>query len=78
MVIEVRLFAALRRFMASDPSGIVSVDVADGLQVENILNVLGIDVAEVKTIMINADIAQLDSVLKDGDRLELFPSEGSQ
>ena len=53
MVIEVRFFAALRRYTPADPSGIISVDVHDHLTVEELLHQMEVDPAHVKSILLN-------------------------
>lgn len=77
MVIEVRFFAALRRYTPADPSGIISVDVPDNLSVEELLHQMEVNPAHVKNVLRNGKESSLDSHLADGDRLELFPTNGS-
>ena len=77
MVIEVRFFAALRRYTPTDPSGIVSVDVADGLSIEEVLRQMEVNPALVHSILLNGKESSLSVQLSDGDRLGLFPKNGS-
>ena len=77
MVIEVRFFAALRRYTPADPSGIVSVDVADGLSVEELFHQMEIEPAHVQNILLNGKESSLTTQLFDGDTLGLFPPNGS-
>lgn len=77
MVIEVRFFAALRRYTPTEPSGIVSVDVSDGLSVEELLHQMEVDPAHVENILINGKESNLSEIVIDGDRLGLFPPNGS-
>lgn len=74
MVIEVRFFAALRKYTPDEPSGIVSVDVVDGLVVSDLLHELDVDPAEVVGISLNGRTVSHDAILADGDRLGLFPA----
>lgn len=76
MVIEVRFFAALRRYTPADPSGIISVDVADGLSVEELLDQMEVDSSHVHNILLNGKESRLTALLSDGDRLGLFPANG--
>ena len=76
MVIEVRFFASLRRYTPSDPSGIVSVDVTDGLSVEELLNQMEVDPGHVGNILLNGKEVTMATHLSDGDRLGLFPETG--
>lgn len=73
MVIEVRFFASLRRFTPNEPSGIISVDIEDGLVVEELLHQMEVDPAPIHSILINGKEGTLTTQLDDGDRLELFP-----
>lgn len=76
MVIEVRFFAALRKYIPSEPNGILSVDLLDGLTVSDLLKALEVEVAEVKGISVNGTTVQQDALLSDGDRVGLFPEAG--
>ena len=78
MVIEVRFFAALRRYTPADPSGIISVDVPDNLSVEELLRQMEVNPDDVKIILRNGKESQLGDHLADGDRLGLFPANGGQ
>ena len=73
MVIEVRFFASLRRYTPNDPSGIVSVDVADDLTVEELLQQMEVDPTPINSIIINGKEGTLSTHLVDGDQLGLFP-----
>ena len=76
MVLEVRFFASLRRYTPADPSGIVSVDVADGLTVEELLHQMEVEPAHVDSILLNGKDGALATQLVDGDVLGLFPKNG--
>ncbi len=78
MVIEVRFFAALRRYTPADPSGIISVDVPDSLSIEELLRQMEVNPDDVKIILRNGKESQLGDHLADGDRLGLFPANGGQ
>lgn len=77
MVIEVRFFASLRRYTPADPSGIISVDVPDALSVEDLLHQLEVNPDHVKNILRNGKESRLVDHLADGDRLDLFPANGT-
>lgn len=77
MVIEVRFFAALRRYTPADPSGIISVDVPDDLSVEELLHQMEVNPAHVKSILRNGKESSLSDHLADGDSLGLFPANGN-
>ena len=77
MVIEVRFFAALRRYTPTDPSGIISVDVPDNLSVEELLLQMEVNPGDVKNVLRNGKESHMGDHLADGDRLDLFPANGS-
>jgi molybdopterin converting factor small subunit len=76
MVIEVRFFAALRKYIPSEPNGILSVDLLDGFTVSDLLKALEVEADEVKGISVNGTTVQQDALLSDGDRVGLFPEAG--
>ena len=76
MVIEVRFFASLRRYVPTEPSGIISVDTADDMTVEELLHQLEVDPSQVAGILINGREGRLSTPLLDGDRLGLYPLGG--
>ncbi len=77
MKIEVNLYATLKRYMKNETGGKSSaIDVEDGTCVKDIIQKLKIPVDSVKLIFINGVHAKRDTILKDGDRLGLFPPVG--
>jgi molybdopterin converting factor small subunit len=76
MLIEVRLYATLRRYRPSNPNGVFAADVADGISVAKLINKLEIDPAEIHMIMVNGIGSEMDCILADGDRVGLFPAVG--
>ena len=77
MKIEVNLYATLSRYMKSKTGSKSSViDVKDGTCVKDIIQNLKIPADSVKLIFINGVHAKVDTILKDGDRLGLFPPVG--
>ncbi len=77
MSIEIKLFASLARY-ASHP--LISADGRMGLPspvpVGQIADALNIPRQEIKLIFLNGIHAQMDTKVKDGDRLGLFPAIG--
>jgi molybdopterin synthase sulfur carrier subunit len=71
--IEIKLFATLQKFtpQASDAHMLEA-----GTSVGTLVRQLGIPEIKAKLIFINGIKATLDSVLKDGDRLGIFPPVG--
>ncbi len=77
MKIEVNLYATLKRYMKNQTGGKSSaIDVEDGTCVKDMIQKLKIPADSVKLIFINGVHAKRDTILKDGDRLGLFPPVG--
>ena len=77
MKIEVNLYATLKKYMKNgtgDKSSVI--DVEDGTCVKDVIQKLKIPADSVKLIFINGVHAKVDTILKDGDRLGLFPPVG--
>lgn len=72
MQIEIKCFATLSDFT---PEGNV-LAVGDGTTIQQVIDLLGITVEDVKIMFINGKHKSLESVLKEGDRLGLFPAVG--
>ena len=72
MRLNVKLFASLRdgRFDERD------LEFAEGSRVRDVVKTSGIPEGEVAVIFINARHAELETVLRDGDRLSIFPPVG--
>jgi len=71
--IDLKLFATLQKFTPPDSNVHV---VKAGTRVRTLVRQLGIPEAKAKLIFINGIKVSLDSVLKDGDRLGIFPPVG--
>jgi len=71
--IELKLFATLQKFAPQASSAQV---VEAGTRVRTLVQELGIPEKKAKLIFINSRKVTLDSVLKDGDRLGIFPPVG--
>ena len=76
MVIEVRLYATLRQYFPSSSTGVVAVDVQEGITLSELISALEIDKNEVKMMMVNGTAAEGALKLTDGDRVGLFPPVG--
>ena len=72
MQIEVKCFATLSDF--TPEGGVMNIE--DGSTIKNVMDILGMQEADVKIMFINGKHEALDSVLKEGDRLGLFPAVG--
>ncbi|TWH48682.1 MoaD/ThiS family protein [Sporomusa sp. KB1] len=76
MILEVRLYATLRRYAPSSPNGVIMVDIPDGMTVLDLVKKIEIDPTEIHLIMINGIGCELEKLLTNGDRVALFPPVG--
>ena len=77
MRIEVNLYATLKKYMQNETGGKPSViALEDGICVKDVIQKLKVPADSVKLIFINGVHAKRDTILKDGDRLGLFPPVG--
>ncbi len=75
MKIELKLFASLERYMPEGSSRHAprKLDVEEGTTIQALLEELRVPIPSVKTIFLNSVHAQGDEILKDGDRIGVFP-----
>ncbi len=74
MTIELRLYASLTRYLPAAREGnscVLQID--PGTTIENLLQKLEIPPENPRVIFLNGVHAKGDEVLKDGDRLGVFP-----
>lgn len=77
MLLEVRAFAGLHRYIAGPAAGeSFSLEVRDGCNGYELLQVLNVPLKEVFTFMVNGRRRDLAQSLADGDRIGIFPSIG--
>lgn len=77
MAIDLMLSSALRRYVQDyDPLSGLQLEAEPGLTALGLINSLGIPPGEVKIIMLNGVAAAQESLIKDGDRVGLFPAVG--
>ena len=74
MEIELKLYASLARHM---PDGMGAkpciVEISEGTRIRELLTHLDVPVNAVKLIFLNGIHAGADEILKEGDRLGVFP-----
>ena len=73
--VELKLFGSLRRFLKDgqiDEKGLIQIN--DGSTIEDIIKNLNIDRDETKIILVNGRPCELDSILRDDDRVVIFPA----
>jgi len=73
MGIEIKCFATLVKFV---PENGDDYPIKPGSTVRTIVEELGIPVDDVTLIFINSCRSELDSPIKDGDRVGMFPPVG--
>ena len=77
MVVEVRLYATLRLHAPPEsPAGVFTAMLPEGSDLAALLAVLAIDPAKVHLRMVNGVSAEMGTVLKENDRVGLFPPIG--
>lgn len=72
-LIGIKLFASLQAFSPAEAS---SFPISAGHTVEDVLEALQVPLEAVKLIFVNGVKADLDTVLKNGDRVGVFPAVG--
>ena len=72
--IEVRVYATLQKYVpGQDLKTGNRIKIEENTSIESLLNRLGIPVEETKIIIVNGVHAELDFIIKDGDRVAIFP-----
>jgi len=71
-MLEVRCFATLSKHTPLDGK----LEFFSGMTVRDLLRKLNIDEKDVKVVFVNGSYALLETKLKDGDRIGLFPAVG--
>lgn len=73
MSIEIKLFATLAKFL---PENGDNYPIEDGETIQSLITKLGIPDGEVTLMFINSVRSNLESEIKDKDRVGLFPPVG--
>ena len=73
MNIEIKLFVTLSRYLPENPE---SYPVEPGTTVTDLINDLNVPHDDVKLVFVNGRKEGLDYLVKDGDRVGLFPPVG--
>ncbi len=74
MRISLSLYASLASHLPEKCTGnSCTMDLADGMPIKELLNHLDIAVDEPKVMFLNGVHAKLDDVIKNGDRVAIFP-----
>ena len=73
--VEVLLYGSLRRETRVRTDGPVFLELQGPMPVRGALVTMGIPYRHVQLVMVNHQAASVDSVVRPGDRLALFPRE---
>ena len=73
MKIELRLYASLSVYMPETNSATGLVDIDQGTRIRELLEQLKVPADSVKIIFLNGVHAKGDEILKEGDRIGVFP-----
>ncbi len=77
MRVTVKLFATLTRYKKDGKAGKpFEVDLPEDAVLQDLLNLLHIPTEETKVLFVNNIIQELDTRLKDGDVIGMFPPVG--
>jgi len=77
MKIELRLYASLAAYMPGNTAGNpLTVEVSEGTTIRGLLQQLEVPREDIKVVFLNGIHATDEDVLKEGDRVGLFPSVG--
>ena len=77
MPVQIKISATLRDFISDyDPVQGLSLPLESGDTPGTMIEKLGVPLAKVKVIMVNGKHAQLETPLREGDRLGIFPPVG--
>ena len=71
--IQIKLFASLQRH---SPSEADQIPISSDQTVEDLLTSLGVPLSEVKLVFVNGVKGEMNAILKDGDRVGVFPPVG--
>ena len=71
-MIKVKLFATLRNNLGKE----LDFEYREGLKIQDVIDEIGVDSAKVSITLINGVHQTRDTLLKDNDKLYLFPPVG--
>ena len=75
MKIEVRLYASLAVFLPEKTGGnSLTMEVNDGSTIRDLLQQMNVPKKQIKVIFLNGIHAKEGDILKDGDRVGIFPA----
>ena len=77
MAIQLKLSSTLRRYLPDyDPFGDYMIDYIKGESINGLIDRLGLTGQAIKIYMLNGRSVRPEALIKDGDRVSLFPTVG--
>ena len=73
MKIELRLYASLSVYMPGTDKGSLIVDIGQGIRIRDLLEQFKVPTDSAKIIFLNGLHAKGDEILREGDRVGVFP-----
>ncbi len=75
MQVEVTVFATLRKYLPDLPvGGSRNIEVDPGATPADLIQILGLPAEEVKIVIRNHVLTELDEIVEDGDRIAFAPA----
>ena len=75
MLVEVTVFATLRKYLPDLPvGGSRHIEVDPGATPADLIQILGLPAEEVKIVIRNHVLTELDEIVEDGDRIAFAPA----
>jgi hypothetical protein len=74
MIVQLKCFTTLASPDKCDYTDSTSYELAEGQTVENLINLSGINIDEVKIAIVNGRVVGFDAVLKNCDQIGLSPT----
>ena len=76
MSIELRVYTGLEKYTGTRYGELIKLELAEGTTIRDVIKQYNIPEQEVFSSLVNGLHKSLDTVLKDGDRVALFPPVG--
>ncbi|MEW6360184.1 MAG: hypothetical protein AB1696_27870 [Planctomycetota bacterium] len=73
MKVEVKLHAQLRKFAPKKGQDHITLDVAEGIPVKDLVKIIGVPIEKAKLIIINGKRGEASDKLPAGAVVDLFP-----
>jgi sulfur carrier protein ThiS len=74
MIVRLKCFTTLASPGKCDLTDSTAYELAEGQTVEDLINLSGINIDDVKIAFVNSRVVGFDAVLEDGDRIGLAPT----